>query len=49
MAFKIVLTGDVNLMDVIDPAVPFVNFADEFRASDLVFSNLECYFLPAAR
>lgn len=44
MSFKIFLTGDVNLMNVIDPAIPFVNFANEFRASDLVFSNLECCF-----
>jgi poly-gamma-glutamate capsule biosynthesis protein CapA/YwtB (metallophosphatase superfamily) len=39
---KMILTGDVNLMNVTDPAVPFRQVADEFRAADLVFSNLEC-------
>src|SRR5439155_19020600 len=35
-------TGDVNLMNVDDPAVPFGRVRDEFRAADIVFSNLEC-------
>jgi poly-gamma-glutamate synthesis protein (capsule biosynthesis protein) len=39
---KMILTGDVNLMNVDDPAVPFALIADEFRAADVVFSNLEC-------
>jgi poly-gamma-glutamate capsule biosynthesis protein CapA/YwtB (metallophosphatase superfamily) len=39
---KMILTGDVNLMNVTDPAVPFARVADELRAADLVFSNLEC-------
>jgi len=39
---KMILTGDVNLMRVDDPAVPFARVADEFRAADVVFSNLEC-------
>src|SRR5215472_6422922 len=38
----IILTGDVNLMNVDDPAVPFARVQDEFRATDIVFSNLEC-------
>jgi poly-gamma-glutamate synthesis protein (capsule biosynthesis protein) len=37
-----ILTGDVNLMNVDDPAVPFARVRDEFRAADIVFSNLEC-------
>ena len=37
-----ILTGDVNLMNVDDPAVPFARVQDEFRAADIVFSNLEC-------
>ena len=47
---KIILTGDVNLMNVTDPAVPFRRVADRFGAADLVFSNLECclYEAPAA-
>jgi poly-gamma-glutamate synthesis protein (capsule biosynthesis protein) len=42
MAAKLILTGDVNLMNVTDPAVPFALVAEEFRAAALVFSNLEC-------
>ena len=37
-----ILTGDINLMNVDDPAVPFARVQDEFRAADIVFSNLEC-------
>ena len=37
-----ILTGDVNLMNVTDPAVPFALVKDEFRAAGLVFSNREC-------
>ncbi len=37
-----ILTGDVNLMDVDDPLVPFGRVGDELRAADVVFSNLEC-------
>ena len=37
-----ILTGDVNLMNVTDPDVPFKHVADEFRTTDVVFSNLEC-------
>src|SRR5271165_7136902 len=39
---KMILTGDVNLMNLTDPAVPFRRVADELRAADAVFSNLEC-------
>jgi poly-gamma-glutamate capsule biosynthesis protein CapA/YwtB (metallophosphatase superfamily) len=39
---RIILTGDVNLMNVDNPAVPFARVQDEFRAADIVFSNLEC-------
>jgi poly-gamma-glutamate capsule biosynthesis protein CapA/YwtB (metallophosphatase superfamily) len=42
MATKMILTGDVNLMNVTDPVVPFALIREEFRATDLVFSNLEC-------
>ena len=37
-----ILTGDVNLMNVTDPAVPFSVVENEFRETDIVFSNLEC-------
>ncbi|HMA73200.1 MAG TPA: CapA family protein [Xanthobacteraceae bacterium] len=39
---SMIMTGDVNLMNVADPGVPFVRVADEFRKADVVFSNLEC-------
>jgi len=39
---KMVLTGDVNLMNVTDPTVPFSLIQDEFRTADVVFCNLEC-------
>jgi poly-gamma-glutamate synthesis protein (capsule biosynthesis protein) len=39
---SIILTGDVNLMGVDDPAVPFARVRNEFAAADIVFSNLEC-------
>jgi poly-gamma-glutamate capsule biosynthesis protein CapA/YwtB (metallophosphatase superfamily) len=39
---KMILTGDVNLMNVADPAVPFALVRDELRAADIVFGNLEC-------
>ena len=37
-----ILVGDVNLMNVDDPAVPFARVGAELRAADLVFANLEC-------
>jgi poly-gamma-glutamate capsule biosynthesis protein CapA/YwtB (metallophosphatase superfamily) len=49
MATKMILTGDVNLMNVADPAVPFSLVENEFRAADIVFSNLECcLYQPAS-
>src|SRR6202023_620878 len=42
MATRMILTGDVNLMNVTDPAVPFAVVADESRATEIVFCNLEC-------
>src|SRR5215472_12120554 len=42
MALKMILTGDVNLMNVTDPKVPFARVGDELRKADVVFSNLEC-------
>ncbi|GAA4342839.1 CapA family protein [Pigmentiphaga soli] len=42
MTAKLILTGDVNLMNVSDPEVPFRRVRPAFQAADLVFSNLEC-------
>jgi poly-gamma-glutamate capsule biosynthesis protein CapA/YwtB (metallophosphatase superfamily) len=42
MTIKMIITGDVNLMNVDDPDVPFRQVKKEFESADLVFSNLEC-------
>jgi poly-gamma-glutamate capsule biosynthesis protein CapA/YwtB (metallophosphatase superfamily) len=47
---RLLLTGDVNLMNVTDPEVPFRHVAAELNAADAVFSNLECCLhLPSRR
>jgi len=38
---KLILTGDVNLMNVTDPPVPFARVVDELRDA-VTFSNFEC-------
>src|SRR5260221_220605 len=47
MTVKMIMTGDVNLMNVADPGVPFAKVADEFCNTDVVFSNLECCLCEA--
>jgi Bacterial capsule synthesis protein PGA_cap len=42
MSLRMILTGDVNLMNVTDPKAPFARVIDELRQADAVFSNLEC-------
>ncbi|MGH7046030.1 MAG: CapA family protein [Stellaceae bacterium] len=42
MATTMILTGDVNLINVTDPTVPFAVLRNEMRAAGIVFSNLEC-------
>ena len=45
----LMLTGDVNLMNVTDPQVPFARVKDTLRQADVLFGNLECCFYePAA-
>lgn len=44
MPHTLKLTGDVNLMNVAEPAVPFRRVAPRFKQADFVFSNLECCF-----
>jgi poly-gamma-glutamate synthesis protein (capsule biosynthesis protein) len=39
---SMILVGDVNLMNVDDPCVPFAQIGAEMRAADIVFGNLEC-------
>jgi len=42
MTIKMIITGDVNLMNVTDPEGPFRLVRREFAETDVVFSNLEC-------
>jgi len=45
----LMLTGDINLMNVSDPHVPFARVEDTLRRADVLFGNLECCFYePAA-
>lgn len=48
---QLLLTGDVNLMNVEDPRTPFARVAATLRAADFLFGNLECclYAPPAER
>ncbi len=39
---RIALLGDINLLGVEDPAVPFRQVAPALNATDAVFANLEC-------
>jgi poly-gamma-glutamate capsule biosynthesis protein CapA/YwtB (metallophosphatase superfamily) len=50
MARKLILAGDVNLMNVTDATIPFRHVAAELQAADAVFANLECCLhLPSRR
>src|SRR5882724_3679599 len=40
----LMLTGDVNLMNVTDPRVPFARVKETLRQADVLFGNLECCF-----
>ncbi len=44
MRRKLLLTGDINLMGVHDPVVPFSKIARTMSKADAVLSNLECCF-----
>src|ERR1044071_2397143 len=39
---SLILLGDVNLMNVDDPTIPFRRIGPELRDADVVFANLEC-------
>jgi poly-gamma-glutamate synthesis protein (capsule biosynthesis protein) len=50
MAGRLILTGDVNLMNVADATVPFRHVASALHEADVVFGNLECCLhLPSQR
>ncbi len=44
-------TGDINLMNVTDPALPFGKIAQTLNSADVLFGNLECclYQPPAEK
>jgi len=42
MRSTIMLTGDINLMGVDDPAVPFRRIENTLHSADALFGNLEC-------
>jgi poly-gamma-glutamate synthesis protein (capsule biosynthesis protein) len=44
MRHKLILTGDINLLGVTDPTIPFARVRDRLHAADVVFANLECCF-----
>ena len=44
MPHNVIITGDINLLGVTDPNIPFAKIAPTMTAADLVFSNLECCF-----
>src|SRR4029450_4502121 len=44
MRHVLMLTGDVNLMNVTDPKVPFALIGDTLRQADVLFGNLGCFF-----
>lgn len=48
MQQTLMLTGDVNLMNVTDPAAPFAVVANVLRGADVLFGNLECCLYAAA-
>lgn len=42
MPDRLLLTGEVNVMNVADARAPFRRIAEKLRSADVVFSNLEC-------
>src|SRR6185437_6102232 len=47
---KLIVTGDINLMNVADPQEPFRHVVGTLKGADVVFGNMECCLhLPAGR
>jgi len=42
LAKQLILTGDINLMNLADPTEPFRKIREDLHAADVVFGNLEC-------
>src|SRR5947207_3161990 len=49
MASQLILTGDVNLMNVTDARVPFRKVAAHLEAADVVFRGHTAYHVPMGR
>ena len=45
MTQTLMFTGDINLMNVTDPTVPFARVGETLRRADVLFGNLECLSL----
>jgi poly-gamma-glutamate synthesis protein (capsule biosynthesis protein) len=48
MKRALMLTGDINLLNVTDPHVPFALIRDTLCEADVLFGNLECCFYEPA-
>ena len=49
MRRTMIFTGDINLMKVVDPAVPLRRVSGVLKEADVLFGNLECcLYAPAA-
>ncbi len=44
VSFQLLLTGDINLMNVEEPRAPFARAAGVLKGADARFANLECCF-----
>ena len=40
----LILTGDINMLSMTAPTIPFARVRDRLHAVDVVFTNLECCF-----
>ncbi len=49
MKHKMILIGDVNLVGVTDPDVPFSKVAPTLKEADVLFANLECCLYQSPR
>ena len=49
MRVSIILLGDINLLGVEDPAVPFRRITPTLDAADAVYANLECCLFDPAK
>jgi poly-gamma-glutamate synthesis protein (capsule biosynthesis protein) len=48
LATTLIITGDVNLMNVTDASAPFARVRDTLASGDIRFANLECCFYQPA-